>query len=56
MSRLLLESQTKISRTLKNWIYGRLLLTCLKGRQEATVLQLPATAVGSKASQRAAYV
>jgi len=32
------------------------LLTYLMEGQEATVLQLPADAVGSKAQQRAAYV
>jgi hypothetical protein len=32
------------------------LLTFLKEDQQATVLQLPAAAVGSKATQRAAYV
>jgi hypothetical protein len=32
------------------------LLTLLKPGQQATILQLPATAVGAKAPQRAAYV
>jgi hypothetical protein len=32
------------------------LLTLLNGGQQATVLQLPAAVVGSKAPQRAAYV